>query len=93
IFSRLEPGDLVSLSRTSKDIRAVLMRKPSEYIWRAARSMVPDLPPLPHDMSEPAYASLVFDTFCHECFVHRARHADWESRLRLCADCLLAGQM
>ncbi|KAE9386167.1 hypothetical protein BT96DRAFT_839662, partial [Gymnopus androsaceus JB14] len=44
------------LTRTSKDLRNILMTKSSESIWRTARSNVEGLPPLPDDLSEPHYA-------------------------------------
>ncbi|KIY67615.1 hypothetical protein CYLTODRAFT_287559 [Cylindrobasidium torrendii FP15055 ss-10] len=93
IFSRLHPGDLLSLARTSKDFRSIMLGDAAEYIWRTCRSKVPSLPPPPCGMSEPAYASLVFDTFCHECTIPRARYVDWLLRIRLCGDCLLIGHI
>ncbi|KAJ3557329.1 hypothetical protein NM688_g1533 [Phlebia brevispora] len=41
------------------------MNRTSAFIWKRARENVISLPPLPEDMNEPAYASLMFDTFCH----------------------------
>ncbi|KAE9389351.1 hypothetical protein BT96DRAFT_766429, partial [Gymnopus androsaceus JB14] len=61
IFMHLEPGDLLQLARTSKDLRNVLMSKSSESIWRTARENIePGLPRLPDDLSEPEYAHLLF---------------------------------
>ncbi|KAJ3864161.1 hypothetical protein EV359DRAFT_7354, partial [Lentinula novae-zelandiae] len=65
IYSYLEPLDLLRLSRTSKDLRVFLMSRSNAIVWRAARSNVPDLPPLPSDLSEPEYANLVFASYCH----------------------------
>lgn len=56
--------DLLNLSRTSKSFRTFLMARSAVPLWRAARNNVPDLPPCPDDLSEPAYANLVFDTHC-----------------------------
>ncbi|KAJ4497625.1 hypothetical protein C8R41DRAFT_865395 [Lentinula lateritia] len=56
IYSYLEPLDLLRLSRTSKDLRVFLMSRSNAIVWRAARSNVPDLPPLPSDLSEPECA-------------------------------------
>lgn len=73
IFSRLLPQDLLSLSRTSKQLREILMSKAYQQIWKAARLNVRndprfkagiDFPPLPIDLSEPVYASLIFDNHC-----------------------------
>jgi hypothetical protein len=54
--------DLVNLARTSKDLRQVLMSRKSMWVWIVARRnagavMVPDPP---EDMSEPAWALLLF---------------------------------
>ncbi|KAF9069334.1 hypothetical protein BDP27DRAFT_1421120 [Rhodocollybia butyracea] len=51
IFCCVEPGDLLRLSRTSKDIRTILMSRRYEYIWRSARQNVDGLPPLPNDLT------------------------------------------
>ncbi|KAJ3893127.1 hypothetical protein GG344DRAFT_18943, partial [Lentinula edodes] len=65
IYSYLEPLDLLRLSRTSKDLRVFLMSRSNAIVWRTARMNVPDLPPLPSDLSEPEYANLVFASYCH----------------------------
>ena len=54
--------DLVNLARTSKALRQVLMSRKSMWVWATARRkagavMVPDPP---EDMSEPAWALLLF---------------------------------
>lgn len=56
------PMDLVNLARTSKALRQVLMSRKSMWVWIAARRnagavMVPDPP---EDISEPAWALLLF---------------------------------
>lgn len=65
ILAYLEPTDLLALARTCKDLRANMMHRSSAHVWRAARLNVEDLPPCPEDMSEPAYANLLFRTDCH----------------------------
>ncbi|ESK90963.1 hypothetical protein Moror_16361 [Moniliophthora roreri MCA 2997] len=65
VFKYLQPRDLLHLARTSKALRGFLMSNSSQLIWRTARENVPDLPPLPPDLNEPQYASLLFDTFCY----------------------------
>ncbi|KAF9062057.1 hypothetical protein BDP27DRAFT_1428345 [Rhodocollybia butyracea] len=40
VFCSAESGDLLQLSRTSKDLRAILMSRRFEYIWRAARQNI-----------------------------------------------------
>ncbi|KAF9071236.1 hypothetical protein BDP27DRAFT_536276 [Rhodocollybia butyracea] len=65
IFCYLEPGDLLRLARTSRDLRGILMSKTSGNIWYTARGNVKDLPPLPKDLNEPQYAHLLFESYCH----------------------------
>ncbi|SJL13368.1 uncharacterized protein ARMOST_16810 [Armillaria ostoyae] len=55
IFSNLEPLDLLRLSRTTKDLRALLLRRSSSFVWKRARENVDGLPPLPEDLSEPNF--------------------------------------
>ncbi|KAG1826927.1 uncharacterized protein BJ212DRAFT_1474135 [Suillus subaureus] len=50
IFGFLKPLDLLSLARTSKAFRNLLMRKSNAFIWRASRSLVPNLPECPLDL-------------------------------------------
>ncbi|KAJ3963899.1 hypothetical protein EV361DRAFT_874456, partial [Lentinula raphanica] len=66
IFIRLDPRDLLSLSRTSKNLREILMDKSSETIWRTVwTNYEGSLPPLPVDLNEPQFARLIFDAYCH----------------------------
>jgi hypothetical protein len=63
--------DLVNLARTSKALRQVLMSRKSMWVWIVARRnagavMVPDPP---EDMSEPAWALLLFGPAV--CYVRR----------------------
>ncbi|KAF5379650.1 hypothetical protein D9757_009232 [Collybiopsis confluens] len=65
ILYHLQPYDLLRLSRTSKGFRNVLMHNSSQFLWRQARANVePIVPALPFDLSEPAYAHLLFYTYC-----------------------------
>jgi hypothetical protein len=59
------PTELLHLARTSKSFRAFLMARSSALLWRTARMNVDHLPGCPEDLSEPAYANLVFDSHCH----------------------------
>ncbi|KAF9069333.1 hypothetical protein BDP27DRAFT_1325714 [Rhodocollybia butyracea] len=78
VFCRAEPGDLLRLSRTSKDIRAILMSRRYAYIWRSARQNI-GLPPPPDDMNEPQFAHLVFDdVFCYVTNLSSLPDYDWE---------------
>ncbi|KAF5381222.1 hypothetical protein D9757_007847 [Collybiopsis confluens] len=66
VFGHLDPGDLLRLSRTSKDLRQILMSKSSELIWRIARDNVPELPARPEDLNEPQYARLIHTLYFDE---------------------------
>ncbi|KAK1231016.1 hypothetical protein PQX77_005877 [Marasmius sp. AFHP31] len=89
IFECLTPQDLLSLARTSKDLRNLLLSRSMTSIWKAARSNVKDLPDIPDDMSEPAYAHLCFDTQCHHCNgKHPAVNVFWHNRTRSCHACV-----
>jgi hypothetical protein len=65
IFGHLLPLDVLNLSRTTKQIRRVLLHRSSVFIWKAARANVLGFPECPQFMSEPAYANLAFDQHCH----------------------------
>ncbi|KAJ8095922.1 hypothetical protein PM082_015143 [Marasmius tenuissimus] len=89
IFEYLTPQDLLSLARTSKDLRNLLLSRSTISVWKAARSNVEDLPDIPDDMSEPAYAHLCFDARCHHCdSKHPAVNVFWYNRTRACHACV-----
>ncbi|KAK0226921.1 hypothetical protein EDD85DRAFT_940311 [Armillaria nabsnona] len=71
IFSHLEPRDLLHLCRTNKFLRSILLDRNSLSIWRDARQSLKDLPDLPEDLSEPRYASLLFDKYCQTLLAKR----------------------
>ncbi|KAJ7459072.1 hypothetical protein B0H11DRAFT_1737444 [Mycena galericulata] len=64
IFGNLQPLDVLRLSRTSKEFRALLMHRSSISIWKSSLNNVPGLPPCPPGMTEPQWVSLVFDPTC-----------------------------
>ncbi|KAF5378386.1 hypothetical protein D9757_010860 [Collybiopsis confluens] len=63
IFCYLDPGDLLRLARTTRDLRGTLMSKSSETVWRTAREGVEGIPPLPKDLNEPQYAHLLYESY------------------------------
>ena len=79
IVSILHPLDILHLARTSLNIRVLLMSKTSARVWIAARRML-NMPECPPDLSEPQYASLVFERIC---FVscHAPRLVDFSSTI------------
>lgn len=56
---------MLYLSRLSKAFRTFFTSRSTQFIWTAARENVPELPPLPEDLNEMQYASLLYDTHCH----------------------------
>ncbi|KIK57099.1 hypothetical protein GYMLUDRAFT_773837 [Collybiopsis luxurians FD-317 M1] len=64
IFCYLDPGDLLRLARTSKELRNLLMSKTSITIWHSSRENLPGLPPPSKDLNEPQYAQLLFYDRC-----------------------------
>ncbi|KAF9072090.1 hypothetical protein BDP27DRAFT_1418445 [Rhodocollybia butyracea] len=69
VFSYLLPYDLLRLARSNQAFRNLLMSLSSAFLWRRARANVDsNMPELPSDLSEPAYANLVFTTKCYVCF-------------------------
>ncbi|GAA5892349.1 hypothetical protein JCM6882_003646 [Rhodosporidiobolus microsporus] len=87
IFSYLLPFELLQLSRTSKEYRTLLCSKRSKSIWRSARRLV-ELPNLEaDDLSEMAFAQLIFGNTCDACDVRCTRTPDFALRTRLCKDC------
>ncbi|KAK0481358.1 hypothetical protein IW261DRAFT_1681036 [Armillaria novae-zelandiae] len=86
IFSNLDPLDLLRLSRTTKDLRALLLQRSSTFVWKRARQNVEGLP-LPDDLSEPKFAHLAFDKHCDIC-LRSTPYVQWEARTKYCRKCL-----
>ncbi|KAG9008730.1 hypothetical protein FRB95_000410 [Tulasnella sp. JGI-2019a] len=88
IASNLTPFCLLTLSRSSKRLRDILISDSSKPIWRAARASIQDLPDCPQDLSEPQYARLMFEGECYVC--HRpTKKVDLQIRIRCCHRCHL----
>ena len=64
IFSLLHPRDLLKVSWTTKAFRGVITDRSSKPIWKKSLASVDGLPPCPRDLSEPAYAALLFSPYC-----------------------------
>lgn len=90
IFAELGPMDLVNLARTSKALRGVLMSRKSIWVWLIARQNAgaTKVPDPPDDMSEPAWALLLFGpAVCSQCSTRNIHRVDFALRRRLCAVC------
>ncbi|KDR86106.1 hypothetical protein GALMADRAFT_235341 [Galerina marginata CBS 339.88] len=93
IFSHLHPSELLHLSRTTKDMRSLVLHRSASYIWRAVLSNVPALPVCPEDVSLPVWASLIFDSFCQSCLAPNVRTVNFRLRVRYCNRCMKAKSM
>ncbi|KZV73683.1 hypothetical protein PENSPDRAFT_269142 [Peniophora sp. CONT] len=90
IFGHLDPADLVSLARTTKSFRKVLLERHSTFLWREAldRTVEEGFPPRPEDMSEPAWAGFFFGgSNCSICSAKTNLDVCWEIRKRFCKTC------
>ncbi|KAL8278608.1 hypothetical protein RQP46_008900 [Phenoliferia psychrophenolica] len=87
ICSHLDPLSLLYMSRTTKSIHRLLTSKGSRALWISARRTValPDL--AAEDMTEMAYASLVFERNCMVCGKGRSSKHDYAIRARFCQPC------
>ncbi|KAG9128583.1 hypothetical protein FRC07_000016 [Ceratobasidium sp. 392] len=83
----LNPGDLLSLARSSKFFRDVLLRRSVVQVWQCAENRVPGLPPCPPDMCEPQYAALLFSKYCTLCGASATARPDVYLSARLCSSC------
>lgn len=65
IAGRLEPLDILNLSRVAKSFRLTFASQRSRHIWIAVRrNIAPEMPECPHDLTEAQYASLMFENHC-----------------------------
>ncbi|KAG7085380.1 hypothetical protein E1B28_002944 [Marasmius oreades] len=88
VLKHLEFRDILHLSRTNKYFRELLIVSRSLSIWREARENTPNLPPLPVDLNEMQYASLLFDNHCHACLRSPCDNVIWEFRVRCHKNCM-----
>ncbi|KDN39512.1 hypothetical protein RSAG8_08807, partial [Rhizoctonia solani AG-8 WAC10335] len=87
ITHHVHPGDLISLIRTSKFFRAMLLNKSAILIWQRALSNVPELPACPTGMVEPQYAALMFSKNCTLCGAPAMSKPDPFLQVRFCSSC------
>ncbi|CAE6495314.1 unnamed protein product [Rhizoctonia solani] len=83
----LFPIDIISLSRSTKFFRALLLQRSAAHIWRTALQNVSGLPPCPKDLCEPQYAALLFTKYCSSCGETAIRSMDPYLNVRLCNAC------
>ncbi|KAI0267132.1 hypothetical protein BC834DRAFT_1040925 [Gloeopeniophorella convolvens] len=91
IFAHLPPADLISLARVNKSFRRVLMSRGSSFLWKESYELVPDVPPCPEDMTEPAWAHLLFGgSYCYTCGAKSVHKVIFALRRRACRSCMKA---
>ncbi|PPQ95754.1 hypothetical protein CVT26_015880 [Gymnopilus dilepis] len=88
VFSHLHPMDVLSLSRTTKSLRSILLARHARGVWRSSLATVRALPPCPPDLTEAQYASLAFDNWCQSCLAANVEKILWECRVRYCKACI-----
>ncbi|GAA6047252.1 hypothetical protein JCM3770_001849 [Rhodotorula araucariae] len=89
IMCQLDTKTLLAMSRTCSAFRSLLHSSQGTSCWKAARwntSRIPDLEA--SDLEEWMYASLLFDSTCHDCQKPRAKTVDLDLRARGCAKCM-----
>ncbi|CAE6358917.1 unnamed protein product [Rhizoctonia solani] len=87
VASHLHAADILSLARSSRLLRNLLMNRSAVYIWHRAMRNVKDLPPCPPEISEPYYVSLLFSRTCSACGVMTRVHIEPLLLVRLCTPC------
>ncbi|VDB91840.1 unnamed protein product [Peniophora sp. CBMAI 1063] len=90
VFAHLGPGDLISLARTGKNFRSMLLSRQSTFLWREvlAASVEEGYPPRPEDMTEPGWAGFFFGgSYCSLCAAKTTLEVCWAQRRRLCKAC------
>ncbi|KAH9833534.1 uncharacterized protein C8Q71DRAFT_773902 [Rhodofomes roseus] len=87
ILSQCHPRELLTLARTTKWFRSLLMRRNSAYLWREALRTVQGLPPCPPELAEPAWVALAFSPYCTNCGEGRTPTVCWAFLARYCKGC------
>ncbi|BGP13071.1 hypothetical protein JCM10213_000925 [Rhodosporidiobolus nylandii] len=83
----LDPLTLLYFTRVSKSFRAIFTSRSSMSAWLSARKNV-ELPDLEaEDVSEMAYAALMFEKVCNVCGKARAGVVDFQLFKRFCKGC------
>ncbi|KAF8671659.1 hypothetical protein RHS04_08153 [Rhizoctonia solani] len=93
ILTYLQPAELMTLARLSKQLRTMLMDPNSRFIWQKVISNFPGLPPCPRDVSEPKYVSLLFSETCSSCGTSSTVPMDPYIMARLCHTCQGTGRV
>ncbi|KAG8791952.1 hypothetical protein FRC12_007693 [Ceratobasidium sp. 428] len=84
------PKDLISLTRSNKLFRKILMNKTAIYIWHGVMRNIPGIPPCPPHLSEPHYLALIYTHNCSMCGTTVNRRMDEILYVQLCMSCCTA---
>ncbi|KAF9032479.1 hypothetical protein BDZ89DRAFT_1158513 [Hymenopellis radicata] len=87
IAAWLIPLDLLYLCRVNHALRNVFMTKASHGAWKQARANANNLPEPFAEISEPAWANLVYVRVCNFCWKKKVMEPDFRLRCRICAKC------
>lgn len=87
VASYLLPGDVISLSRSNKFFRHMLMHRSAIHIWHGVMKNVTGLPACPTGISEPHYLALLFSKTCSMCGDPARTAMDPALLVRLCGSC------
>ncbi|KPV73922.1 uncharacterized protein RHOBADRAFT_54508 [Rhodotorula graminis WP1] len=85
IFSQVGSDDLLSLTKTCKVVRALLLGAHAAPIWKAAREQ--RKLPLPSSMTEQQLAELLHGKECYACRSTSSTELYYDFRCRLCHTC------
>ncbi|CUA70030.1 hypothetical protein RSOLAG22IIIB_08872 [Rhizoctonia solani] len=83
----LSPSDIISLARTNKSLRRLIMNQSSTSIWLQSMKNVQGIPPCPAEVSVPYYMAFLFMNECSLCRSNAVVVIDPSSVVRLCHPC------
>ncbi|KAF9057153.1 hypothetical protein BJ165DRAFT_11392 [Panaeolus papilionaceus] len=87
IFHHVHPTDLLSLIRTTKTLRNLLLSKGSLSVWQSAFAANEEVPLVPQGTSPPKWATMLFGPpTCDGCGVYPAM-VDFTYNDKLCQSC------
>ncbi|EIM81421.1 uncharacterized protein STEHIDRAFT_142096 [Stereum hirsutum FP-91666 SS1] len=82
------PNGLLSLARTSKSLREILMSRSSITVWKSSRQTIfLPIPDPPTVVAEPMLAALIYDQFCSKCVQSTPKEPCWSLLSRFCDEC------
>ncbi|KAF9532170.1 hypothetical protein CPB83DRAFT_847356 [Crepidotus variabilis] len=90
VFSALQPGDLLCISRASKDLRGLLTSKNTAYIWSQAYKNIPEdfqPPQCPKNVNVLHYTNFLYGHHCQFCASRHGYYSHFPTRVRFCKGC------